>query len=476
MKIVADRIFTPADQSDFAAVSGDFNPMHMDEVAARRSLFGAPVVHGIHLLCWALESWLSSRNRAAAGLERLTATFHRGVLLGQTVHTSVLSDAEEFTLEIGRDRMKIASIRGKLGARVAFPEMLPPMERARACRIMDSAALPQAMGSLPLWYCAPDVIRLFPQLGTALPPFQLAAILATTRLVGMECPGLHSFYSTMKLAFASEASGSPRMNYRVAAADRFGGTRLAIEGPGFQGELGAFLRPAPRAQASVRELEPLVEAGEFSEQRPVVIGGSRGLGEIAAKLLALGGADVTITYYLGKKDAEAIAAEIAAAGKRCAAAHFDAHHPAPLALPQPQQHLYYFATPQIASDRTTVFSEERFAEYCRYYVGSFARTLLEFAQQAPALNVFYPSTVFLDESAMDLPEYCAAKAAGEEVCRRLARRFPAWHIYAPRLPRLATDQNNGLLPARMQDIAIVMLRHLRAMQAHSYPPDGKRGP
>jgi hypothetical protein len=145
-------------------------------------------------------------------------------------------------------------------------------------------------------------------------------------------------------------------------------------------------------------------------------------------------------------------------------------------LPQPQQHLYYFATPQIASDRTTVFSEERFAEYCRYYVGSFARTLLEFAQQAPALNVFYPSTVFLDESAMDLPEYCAAKAAGEEVCKRLARRFPAWHIYAPRLPRLATDQNNGLLPARMQDIAIVMLRHLRAMQAHSYPPDGKRGP
>jgi hypothetical protein len=467
MKIIADRIFTPADQSDFASLSGDFNPVHMDEVAARRTFFGSPVVHGVHLLCWALESWLSHGTRAAAALDHLKATFHRGVLVGETAQTSVVSEGDEFTLRIHRDQSKMATIRGKWGPPIAYSTTLPPMDHSRACREMDDAAIPQAVGSLPLCYCGADAGRLFPQLCAALPPLQLAVILATTRLVGMECPGLHSLYSAMDLSFAKEATGPPLMNFRVASVDHFGGVRLAVDGPGFRGELGAVLRPAPRAQASVRELAQMVPRGEFSEQRAVVIGGSRGLGEVAAKLLALGGADVTITYHRGEKDAEAVAAEIAAAGGRCEVAQFDCNHPAPIAFPQPPEYLYYFATPHISSDKTLVFSDDRFAEYCRYYVTNFTRTLLAVAQGAPAMYVFYPSTVFLDEGAANLPEYCAAKAAGEEVCRQLARRFPAWHIYAPRLPRMATDQNNGLLPAEMEAPEIVVLRHLRAMKAHS---------
>lgn len=466
MTILAERIFTPADQGSFAALSGDFNPVHVDEVAARRTIFGAPVVHGVHLLCWALESWLGNRGRAATALERLTVNFSRGVLVGETVRASVLSDEEEFTLRIQRDQLEMASIRGRLGAAVAYPETLPPMY-PKECRVMDHTAVVEAKGSLPLSYGAAAASRLFPQLTTALPPFQLAALLATTRLVGMECPGLHSLYSGMDLSFAREATGPPELTFRVAHADRFGGLRLAVEGPGFHGELRAFLRPAPRKQAAVRELARLVETGEFSEQRAVVIGGSRGLGEVTAKLLAMGGADVMITYHRGKEDAEAVAAEINAGGGRCGVARFDSNHPAPIGLPQPPTHLYYFATPRIASDRTVIFSAERFTEYCRYYVTGFAQTLLEVAQGVPTIDAFYPSTVFLDEAPAHMAEYCAAKAAGEEVCKQLATRFPGWRMYAPRLPRLLTDQNNGLLPPKMEAPEIVILRHLRGMKAKS---------
>ena len=77
--------------------------------------------------------------------------------------------------------------------------------------------------------------------------------------------------------------------------------RLAVEGPGFQGELHAILRPKPCRQTAAVELARLVGKDEFSGQRAVVIGGSRGLGEVTAKLLALGGADVSITYHLGKR-------------------------------------------------------------------------------------------------------------------------------------------------------------------------------
>ena len=63
-----------------------------------------------------------------------------------------------------------------------------------------------------------------------------------------------------------------------------------------------------------------------------------------------------------------------------------------------------------------------------------------------------------------MAEYCAAKAAGEELCKQLAKRFPAWRFYAPRLPRLFTDQNNGLLRPKMEASEIVILEHLRAMK------------
>ena len=464
MKILAERTFTPDYQSRFAALSGDLNPLHVDAVAARRTLFGGPIVHGVHLLCWALDRYMGSRSTAATALEHLTVNFIRGVLVGETVRLAVVREEEEFALSVQCGQSDWAtSIRGRLGPMLDYLETLPTTT-PRTCREMDYAALSEARGSLPLAYDADAAGQLFPHLGASVPPFQLAALLATTRLVGMECPGLNSLYTAMNLSFAKEATGPPELRFHTAHIDHYGQMRLAVEGPGFQGELRAMLRPKPCKQAAAVELARLVGKGEFSGQRAVVIGGSRGLGEVTAKLLALGGADVLITYHRGKEDAAAVAADIIATGGTCGVASFDCQHPAPLALPKPPTHLYYFATPHITADNAVPFSPERFAEYCRYYAANFAQTLIGVGQSLPMLEVFYPSTVFLDQPPANMAEYCAAKAAGEELCRQLAKRFPAWRFYVPRLPRLFTDQNNGLLRLKIEPSEIVMLEHLRAMK------------
>jgi acyl dehydratase len=466
MRIIGERTFTAGDQSSFATLSGDANPIHLDEIAARRTIFGAPLVHGVHLLCWALESWFRNRTGTATALAKAKAIFSRGVLVGEAVQVAIVKEGDEFTLQIRRGPSTVVLIQGRLASTVPYPEALPPLGPIK-CQAIDYATAAQAHGSLPLSYCAASAERLFPRLTATLPPLQLAILLATTRLVGMECPGLHSLYSAMDLTFDEGAIGKPEMSFRVVNAEpHFGQLRLAVQGPGFHGELRAFLRAGPCRQASARELSRLVEEGEFESQRAMVIGGSRGLGEVAAKLLAMGGADVMITYYRGKQDAEAVASEINVAGGRCRITPFDATHPAAVATPQLPTHLYYFATPPIISDKSVAFAKERFEEYCRYYVSGFVDTLLQVAQSAPVLYVFYPSTVFLDEPA-HMAEYCAAKAAGEEVCRQLAHRFPAWRIHAPRLPRMLTDQNNGFLPLRTAAPEIVILQHLRGMNRNA---------
>ena len=60
---LATRVFRHDDQLAFARLSSDWNPMHLDAAFARRTQVGAPVVHGIHHLCWAANEVLRAHPR-----------------------------------------------------------------------------------------------------------------------------------------------------------------------------------------------------------------------------------------------------------------------------------------------------------------------------------------------------------------------------------------------------------------------------
>lgn len=55
IEVLGGKTFTMADQSFFARLSGDFNPIHLDPLAARRTRAGDTVVHGVHMLAWSLD-------------------------------------------------------------------------------------------------------------------------------------------------------------------------------------------------------------------------------------------------------------------------------------------------------------------------------------------------------------------------------------------------------------------------------------
>ncbi len=50
-------VFDDSGTRAFAELSGDYNPLHVDPVAARRLLFGSTVAHGVHVLLKVLEQW-----------------------------------------------------------------------------------------------------------------------------------------------------------------------------------------------------------------------------------------------------------------------------------------------------------------------------------------------------------------------------------------------------------------------------------
>ena len=470
---MTQRVFTSDDQLAFAKLSGDFNPLHLNPVLARRLLFGRQVVHGLHALFWSLNYHLESRTQPLE-LRTVKANFQAGIGVGQTVRCLVTpQDEYRVAIQLETDNNSAVWIEITWSPlrqhwSGTLPKMSPDPETCRERSIEEVAA---ASGRVALYFNGGLAGELFPNLTRVLPPVQLAALLATTRLVGMECPGHHSIYSSLNLVFFSDSAGVPNLNYQVTDCNkRLALVLMDVEAPGVKGQVKAFLRPKPQRQPGFTDICRQVEPQEFSAQRALIVGGSRGLGEVTAKLLAAGGAEVMLTYYRGQQDAQRIVEEMVSNGANADCLMLNVLDPSPglpsrIANRSKPMYLYYFATPFIFGAAKGKFSSQRFATFSEYYVTGFLRTVQAVAGPATGLQkVFYPSSTAIDELPLDMGEYAAAKMAGEIICDFLQKTHPGLAIHKPRLPRVATDQTVSLLPVSNQEPVPVLLNNLRYLR------------
>src|SRR5262245_35584934 len=84
--VTLGRTVTEADIVNFAGVSGDFNPIHVDHEFAKTTMFGRPIAHG--LLTLAIGSGLGVQNplmRTLAFLSIREWRFLEPVYIGDTI-------------------------------------------------------------------------------------------------------------------------------------------------------------------------------------------------------------------------------------------------------------------------------------------------------------------------------------------------------------------------------------------------------
>jgi acyl dehydratase len=87
--VIGSKVFGIEDQARFAALTGDYNPMHMDPIAARRTMAGAPVVHGMHTLLWLLDR-IATCNIHIDNVATIKASFRRMVHVGDQVAANIV--------------------------------------------------------------------------------------------------------------------------------------------------------------------------------------------------------------------------------------------------------------------------------------------------------------------------------------------------------------------------------------------------
>ena len=474
LNVVAERDFISADQERFAAVCGDRNPIHTNAVAARRSFLGFPVVHGIHALLWGLES-LFRYLPDLAPVASIQVSFEKMIYVGDRVRAVLARhEKQRLRVELLVEGIRAVRLEITLGDPQSTKDMPAnePLLQPTEPRVLTFEQMINCHGRTPFFSAPTAVCRMFPAAADALGIHRVAGLACSSFLVGMVCPGLHSIYRGLTLATTPLSEGNQdALHFRVVHSDpRFRLVKLAVSGGGWVGVLDAHARPEPTAQPDLPSIATRVTLKEFHNVSALVVGGSRGLGELIGKIVAVGGGHVTLTYSVGEADACRVQSEIIAYGGRCDVIHYDVRTNAREQLSRlcscPTQ-VYYLPTPVIFRRKSASFSQQRFEEFLTFYVTAFHDLCRELRSKfEKEISIFYPSSVYLDARPAGMTESTMAKAAGEVLCADIQSFESPGQILVRRLPRMPTDQTASLLKIETAEAISVILPIVREVYAN----------
>lgn len=469
------HFFSMEQQAEFAHLSGDFNPIHMNEDFARRTFYGSPLVHGVNVLLRGMELACSGMIPSFR-LLALDARFVSPVYVNNSVRY-------EFSDDSVAGRCKIKGFVGKgtevLAANFTYQATAPEScdgadgcEQAftgrELCANLSMQEFEQATGVDRVVFDATAFCGLFPELFVRSRCLQMALILQTTRVVGMMSPGCNSLYSGCKFTFSPLASVTPVSCYKtVRFRDILSFGTVEILNGDNRAEADVFYRPSPAVQPTYEQLARRISPKYEGGGKALVVGGSRGIGEVCAKLLALRGVDVRLTYYREKEGAQAVCQQINAGGGKASCMQFDSTGGDEGGYADIADwavggfELYYFATPSIFGARVdsagSVFNYELFCKFNEYYI----KGLLNIVERFGGLlrGIFAPSTTAIDELPAKMGEYAVSKYAGE-LLGRIVGNACGIPVYTPRIPRVLTDQTASVVRAEAADVVEVLCREL----------------
>lgn len=473
METLTETFIITQDITDsFALASGDFNPLHINPVAARRYQFGSTVIHGINGLLKALDI-VAAKIDVPASIKNLKVQFNNPVRHGDVVELRCENiKAGPLRIELFAAGKRTQIIDVELSqvekSKAAFKDNLYKKDKKNGNAIELSFTESESLSSeVELIWDSKRTKELFPDLVNMLPGYQIAVLLGTTKIVGMKCPGLHSVYGGLKITFdVTNNNCESALKYTVSKSDsRFSLINISISNNDVQGDIEALFRPEPVTQPDAKLIGKLIKTDQFKKQHAFIVGGSRGAGEITAKLIAAGGGRTVITYAKGKDDANRVAADIIANGGECDMLMYNVLCPVldtkDLLGNDRITHIYYFASPLIEKSDSLIWSEKLFQKFTAFYISGLAG-LLEVFVKTPEYRkngvvIFIPSTIYLDEPQSGFAEYIAAKAATEAFIKQFVFKYPAFKFLSPRLPRMMTDQTSGVANDKPLHAAEIML-------------------
>ena len=441
--------FDENDQLRFAVASGDFNPLHLDTLFARKTFLGKPVVHGMHQILRLFDlTRIDGRN-----LAKINASFLSPARVGEELYVVLKRESElGFTAKIFRSSTRKLLMRCRWAwgnHRGSLQEQAFPQAEPSCPELIEKGDT----GSVSLNSSAPAEAKI---------ANDIAVVMASSTIVGMKIPGLNSVLASLNLSESndSEANVKDAVEYEVLNFDdRFGMVTLGVKGGGYSGDITAFKRPVG---SDLTEAE-IPKVCSFSDRRILIVGGTRGMGATTARILAKSRSDVLITYLRGKAEAADLLSKFGDGdhtAQKLDVANLDENSLDKISEWSPDA-VFFFATPFIFEGDGNTFNTNLFDKFSSCYASNFFK-LIEglMLRGAPLRQIWYPSSEAVEDFPIDMVEYAAAKAAGEVVCKYISKRFPKLEVLMRRFPRVETDQTRTVTPVPSRSQSEVILEWL----------------
>ena len=273
----------------FAAASGDWNPIHVDPVSARRTLAGEVVVHGMFSLLWALDRHCATHPTPP---DRVVAYFQRPIVPNEALSVARETTGDDVRLVVGAGtKASPASCSAAPGAGGGRGRPDAAVFRGKPAE-HHVDALGGARGSWRSRRRKSDVSseRLRP--GRRTPGADAGGrnhrVLAPS---SAWTPGLHSLFTGLELRLDGPATA--HLEWRVVRhSSPMAPLAIAVSGAGALSQddckrLSASTpSPSLRPRTSAGASHPALSRGDTRSWSV----DKRGLGELTAKALAAGGA------------------------------------------------------------------------------------------------------------------------------------------------------------------------------------------
>ena len=444
--------FNYDDQKNFAIFSGDYNPIHLDKITSRRSFTGTIIVHGINIFLNMLELMVIKKLFFNSEYK---VKFRKYVTLDKYLY--IYWNEEKKELQAKSRNGEIFCIIKCIKRNFYLNNYLVKKEK-------------NILGKIPLNLDTDNLInketfkrihsgkksyskKLFPYLSNILGENIVFEISGLSSIVGMRYPGLRSLFLALDLNFLEEKG---KKKIKLANPTRFGLVKLKYEGINISSNIEACFRPKVTDAYNYVDIKKKLNFNaDMSNTKVLVVGGSRGIGAVTAKILSIYNCQVTITYNKGKEEANAVKKDVKKYGKTIKLLKLDVTEKKTFQnISNIYNQVYYFPTPKILKNTSNNFDIQSYKLFHSFYVKGFEDVIKKCLSEK-LLYLMYPSTAFITTKEKGFMEYIKAKQEGELICKKYEGLMDL-KIHRPRIPPLLTDQTLSLIPKNYPDIVEIV--------------------